>query len=1161
MADKKTDVRFYLGGGFLKIFVFLEEQMMRSEKFLTVLLSGLLLGLTAKAQVTSGQISGRVVDPNGAVVPNASVTTTNTSTNLIRQTNTDGEGNYAFQLLPPGNYLVTATAQGFQKSNLKVVVNIAQTTTADISLAVQGAIIDPITVTAEAPVLQAETSQQGRTIEGETIRQLPLPTGNFQQLLTLQAGAQSSISNNTELGRGDSTITVNGQRTTSNSVRINGIDANSIGTNSTPNIAVPSPESLQEFVVQTSLYDATNGRNAGGNVEAVTRSGSNDFRGDVYYFLRNRTLNANDPFIKARGVQRPVASRYRFGGVLGGRIVRDRAFFFGSYQGTRERNGLSLSNSLTFPSIPLGLTDTNRTAAGLSAAFGVPLASISPVALAILNARLPNGQFAIPSSGATAPASNCPLALLGGNVNRCPISTPQSGVSRFRENQFSGNIDVNFTEKHNLSSKIFFADNPTRQANYNFAGLGNGPSQLIGFGGDLKIRQTLLSFTDNYVLSSNITNQARFGFSRLLVTSMPQEPFTAAQFGINNPLANLYPGAPTLTVAGLDSNFVFGSATLADQSSRINAYTAQDTVSIVAGKHRLRVGGEFRASTVKFYFNAFSRGQILFTSFNNFLTGTGTSLLGSGVFDRSFRVKDFNGFLQDDYKLSERLTLNLGVRYDLFGLPVDRQARLVNFLLDQLRIGTTAAPAPPPNGFVQAAGGRLPNVPTVTKTLVPTDKNNFAPRVGFAYRLDEAGKIVVRGGYGIYYDRISTRYANTQLFNFPYFAIGIGLPGLLQSFANPFLNLPQPSAFPVAPTIPSPLTPLAFPTVGVPIAGVFVDPKLRTPYVQQYNLGVQWEFVKNTVLEIGYVGNKGTNLLQVVTLNQPVYNRATNSFVAPLAAGNVLSTNKNVTGGIQQVQTTSLSNYNSLQATLTRRFSNSLQTTAAYTFGRSIDYYSGAAINELTNIPGDQFNWRLNRGRSDFNREQRLVISGVYEFPKVKYESRALDKILNNWQISGIAVFQSGLPFSVIDNPNNSVINRANYAPGFVGNPVGSGSIAARLSQYFNTAAFVQSRPVANGISNVGIVTNPNFDPNAPFGNTPRNGFFGPEQKNVDVSVIKLIPINERFRGEFRAEFFNAFNWVNYANPVSNIALGNFGQIASTSTGPRVIQFGVKLNF
>ncbi|MDX6290085.1 MAG: hypothetical protein QOH42_1884, partial [Blastocatellia bacterium] len=335
---------------------------------------------------------------------------------------------------------------------------------------------------------------------------------------------------------------------------------------------------------------------------------------------------------------------------------------------------------------------------------------------------------------------------------------------------------------------------------------------------------------------------------------------------------------------------------------------------------------------------------------------------------------------------------------------------------------------------------------------------------------------------------------------------------------------------------------------------------LSTPYVQQFNLGVQWEFAKNTVLEVGYVGNKGTKLLQLINVNQPIYAPATNSFVTRLAAGSILSTNKNVTGGVHQVQTSSNSRYNSLQATLTRRFSQGLQLTAAYTFGRSYDYYNGTPVNELASLAGDQYDWKRNYGRSDFNREHRLVISGAYDLPKSKSGSGTARALLNNWQIAGIAVFQSGLPFSIIDNPGNAVFSRANFNPSFTGQVQCSASVSSCLTSYFNQGAFVISRPRLDN-TGVGVVNNPTFDPANPFGNTPRNFLTGPGQKNVDISLIKFIPINERFRGEARVELFNAFNWVNYANPVNNIAIASFGKIISASTGPRVIQFAFKVNF
>jgi len=1147
--------------------------MFSLKRFVSIAVLVCVAAVVARAQGATGQITGTVSDQQGGRVAGASVTVTGLDAAVERRAVTGAEGDFAVPLLPPGRYRVEVTAGGFGRLVVEsVAVNVTQTATLeDLTLApsLQG---ETVTVTDRATLVQQESSQVGRVVEGEQLRQLPLPTRNFQQLLTLSPGTSASVSNNTELGRGDAIITVNGQRTTSNNVRINGIDANSVGTNSTPNIAVPATDSLQEFIVQTSLYDASQGRNAGGNVEAVTRSGGRDFHGNLYEFYRNDRLNANDFFLNAAGRPRPVLKRHQFGGTLGGPIVADKFFFFGSYQGTRERNGASLNNSLTFPAIPTFLTDMNRTAAGLAAAYNAfnaslpaaqrmaPLtiteAQVSPVALALLNARLPGGAFAIPS-----PNVSGALPLVQA------VLTPQSGLSTFREDQFNANFDYNFTQSHTLSVKNFFASNPTFQANYNFAGLGNGPLQLPGTGGDLDIIQALSSVTDTYVFSPNVINQARFGFSRLRVTSVPEEPFTAQQFGISNPLGALFPGMPTISVTGL---FNLGSSPLADQSSRINTFTFQDTVSVVAGRHRLKLGGEYRRSQVNFYFNAFSRGQLIFPTFSNFLLGQSVSIIGSGAYDRAFRVNDLSGFVQDDWKLTDRLTLNLGLRYDFYGLPKEKYGRLVNFSPGQFRQGTLAAPAAGPNGFVQAgnAVNPLPGVPLVEDTLVPQDKNNFAPRVGAALRLNDSGTLVARGGYGVYYDRISTRFANTQLFNFPYLGLGVGV---FRPLATPFAPVPLPGAFPVGATIPSPLAPL-----GILISGVYVNENLRTPYIQQYNANVQWEFARDYLLEVGYVGSKGTKLLQLLTLNQPVlrqagaaYNPATDAFVAPF--GPFISAQKNATGGLQAVSTDSNSSYNSLQVSVTKRFSRGLQFLSAYTLGKSIDYYSGGTVNELVSTPGDQRDWKTNRGRSDFDRRHRLVTSFVYELPGLASNDSAARWLVNNWSLNGILVLQSGTPFSVIQVPDNNTVQRANLAPG-AANLEGSGRTQDRLNQYFNTTAFVtsvQCVPVpaaqtaaCGGVTRAGFAPNPLFDPSAPFGNGGRNILTGPGQKNLDFSVVKFIPFNERWRGEFRTEFFNLFNWANFANPNSNISVpATYGRITQTSAGPRVIQFAFKLNF
>jgi outer membrane receptor protein involved in Fe transport len=636
-------------------------------------LLALIVMLSLLPQGDTGQLTGTIVDANNAAITNANLKLTSHATSQLRELTTGTSGDFAFTLLPPGRYKLEVTANGFTTVQMDDIrINITQTTSITVHLD-PATVTSVVTVNADTPLVQQESSQIGRVIEDQTIRQLPLPTRNFQQLLTLSPGTSASVSNNTDLGRGDSIITVNGQRTTSNNVRINGIDANAIGTNGTPNIAAPATDTIQEFIVQTSLYDASQGRNAGGNVEAVTRSGGNDYHGNAYYFIRNKALNENDFFLKSAGQPTPVLTRHQFGATLGGPIMRERMFFFGSYQGTRETNGASLNNSLLFPFIPPLLHDDNRNAAALQQTFGV---TANPVSVTILNAKLPNGQFAIPSATT---ASGL---------------TPISAISRFTENQFNANVDLKLSDNHTISSKNYSARNPTTQANFNFAALGNGPTQLPGWSADLVFVQTLISLTDTYVINPNLVNQARVGYSRLRNTSSADEPFTSADLGISSPLRSLFPGAPTLVVTGL---FTFGPPPFADQSSRINAFSASDTLSIVKVDHHLRAGGEIRRSQLNFFFNSFSRGQISFASFNDFLTGTGVSVIGSGVFDRSVRTNDVSGFFQDDWKFNQRLTLNLGVRYDFYGFPSETRGRFVNFLPDQFRPGTIASPAVSPN--------------------------------------------------------------------------------------------------------------------------------------------------------------------------------------------------------------------------------------------------------------------------------------------------------------------------------------------------------------------------------------------------------------------------------------------------------------------------------
>src|ERR1035438_3559157 len=571
---------------------------------------------------TTGLLAGTVMDPSGAVISGARLTLTSAS-GEERTASTGSDGSYRIPLLPPGEYRLSVDAPGFRTYRATgVPVRITESTEISPRLAIGGEIVS-VDVTAELPLVQSTSAATGRVIGEQQIHELPLPTRNFQQLLTLSPGTVANLSNNTEMGRGDVNIDVNGQRSTSNNVVVDGTQVNSPGTNSTPNISVPAPDSIQEFIVQTSLYDATQGRNAGGNVAVVTKSGTNSVHGSAWEFLRNRQLNANDFFLNAAGRPRPVLNRNQFGGTLGGPIVKDKTFFFLSYQGTRERNGASLTNSLSFPFIPAGLTNDRGTAAlnALNASFygaGQAVPALSPISTKILQAKLPDGSWPIPSAAGTAASG------------ATPISTPMSGVSTYQEDQFTANIEQAIGSKNRLQAKVFYADSPQFQSLFSF--VGSNPQQIPGYGGNIDFHNRVAGITDSHIFTPSLLNQAHFGYSRINGPSTPQEPFKNSDFGINDPLCPANPsfcGLATIQVLGM---FSIGSTTLADQKSTTQTFEFTDMLTWTHGKHMVRTGMEARRYRVDFFFNFFSRGQIAFNTFQDFMAGNiSYGLLGNGI--------------------------------------------------------------------------------------------------------------------------------------------------------------------------------------------------------------------------------------------------------------------------------------------------------------------------------------------------------------------------------------------------------------------------------------------------------------------------------------------------------------------------------------------------
>lgn len=1098
-------------------------------------------GVALAQSPTTGEIAGQVLDPQGAAVAGASIMLTAPS-GQVRETKSDGSGRYRFPLLDPGSYSLTVQASGFAPASRKgAQVRITETTALDIQLTVAGA-KESVSVVAE-PIVVQDNDTEGRVIGNTQVNQLPLPTRNYTQLLALSPGAVSSLPNNAELGRGDADINVNGQRSTSNNVILDGTEINSPGTNSTPSLSVPPPDAIEEFIVQTSMYDASQGRNSGGNVAVVTKSGTNKIHGNVYEYFRNDALNANDFFLNETGQPRPELKRNQFGFTLGGPVVKDKTFFFVAYQGTRERNGTSPTYSLGSPLIPQDLTNDRSTTTLTNMAFndysGI---TINPISLALLQAKLPNGQFAIPSSGT-------PLA-----GSQLPVPSPVSGVSRFTEDQFNLNIDQQLTAKNKLTGKFFFSNDPQYQAIFGF--LGPNPFEVPGYGGDVTFHNRVLSLSDTHIFNSHLINEARFGFSRIHGISTPQEPFTNAQFGIINPLAATYPGMATISVNGL---FTIGSSPLADEKSVTQTWQAQDTVSYTAGRHFLRFGGEFRRYDIDFYFHAFSRGELIFDNFTDFLAGGGTfsppnfdystSLLGAGVPDRGFRASDGGWFIQDDIHVAPSLTINAGLRLDHFGGYSEIRGRFSAFNADAF--AQNAMPctllAPCTKGISLGSTGQQLN----------PSKFDVSPRIGFAWSPRKNNDLSVRGGFGMYYDRFSSRFANLQVFNYPYDTVAAGL------FTAGFFSIPFPNlagvSFPLPAQAPSPLL---LPFDGTPIAtnpinGFFAAPNMKVPYTMNYNLDVQYSFANSWLMDIGYVGNRGVHLINLYNFNQGLPGTPT----APYTPDGF--SNNKALFGFDQVQTEAESRYNALQTSLTKRFSHGLQFLASYTWSHSIDNNSGDNIpnaeSELAPLPGDQQNLATQFGNSDFDRKHRFVFSGVYDLPTFYNGSSGFAKsVANNWETSGMVVLQTGLPFTVVCANGSDLNNRADIIPGV---PVvtSSGSTVSRLNDYFNPAAFVSTSNLCTDASNV-----------PPFGTSSRNFLRGPGQKNVDFSVVKFFPVTESSKVEFRAEFFNIFNFVNFAQPNSNAfadiirngaPYGPLGTITATSAGPRIVQFALKYNF
>ena len=1112
----------------------------------------ILFAAAAWAQ-TSGTITGTVTDSSHAVIAGVKVIAHGKTVDVQRETATNASGEYALPFLPPGDYEIEFHRDGFAATIERATLNVTERIAVDAVLQLSS-VTERVEVAAAGEILQTESSSLGRVVDDHAINQLPLSTRNFTQLLTLSPGTSSALNDATALGRGTQIISSGGARTTSNAIQIDGIDALNIHTNSATDngvgsngILVPSPEAIQEFKVQTNLYDAQSGRSGGANIALVTKSGTNQLHGSAFEFFRNTDLDANNFFFNTTGSPRPVLNQNQFGATLGGPVKREKTFFFLSYQGTRQVNGYSGSTSLTLPNIPL-----DRSAASIGRAFAgakpqhgtVTIAAdgsnINPVALALLNLKNA-GTYVIPSP----------------QISSAGVNYTNSQPARFTEDQGIANIDHQFTDKNHLAFKLMIGTDPTYKP--------FGSANIPGFGSTQDFKEAIYTLSDTHIFSASLVNDARFGVSRTIGTVIPQDKIPLSAIGMSRFNSTEYNDLPLITVTGA---FALGYDVNGDQSVHPTAYTWRDTLSWIKSRHQIRAGAEARRYDDNYYSRNRYRGSLSIQSFPDFLLGLAgtpvaqggngstssninTADVASGIPDGADRITDLALFVQDDWKISSRLTLNLGLRWEYLGWPVDAFGRRGNFDYHLYQ--------PPPDGgftsagFVQSNTARHPlsGLPQVNPSLINHQPDrNFAPRIGYAYKL--SNKLVLRGGYGIFYDQLSNQLGLLTSQSAPnYLRTSLsGTSNAASTLQNPFPNLPLSTQFPVLPVLYAPPYTNDHPAIGLNS----VDPNLRTPYIHQWAINLQWQATQQTLVEVGYVGTKGVALPDRRAIDQAV-------LASPATLVNGQTTNTAANAGLRvpyegfspegllAEETASDSRYNALQASVTRRFSRGLRFLASYTWSKAMDDTSGGSTSIFSEVNGDEDHLWVNKGPSDFDRTQRFVLNGGYDIPAwgFGWNHRAFGKrLFAGWEISGVGVIQSGTPLSVTDSSGAAFYGVTGSTASYVAGATRasaelSGSVEDRLTGFFNTAAFTRAG---------------NF-----FGNAGRNILRGPRQRNIDFALAKAIPITEHVRMDFRGEFFNTFNMVNFANPSGAITSSGFGVIKSTTGSPRVLQFALKLVF
>ena len=1045
------------------------------------------------AQVDRATLSGVVRDTGSGVIPGATVTVTNLATNIASQQVTTETGSYQVVNLVPGRYQVEVELTGFKKSSQVIALEVGQRARLDVELAV-GGISEVVTVAESPQLLNTNDATLGAVIPQSQVANLPLAMRNWDDLLALVPGVQGD--RYTEQGGGTSFgrtggINVHGARALQNNFLLDGVDNNSISENVqelTSQVSRPSVDAIQEFKVVTSPYSAEYGRSPGAAVSVSTKSGTNDVHGTAYEYFRNQAFDSIDYFSQKANAPKPANDQNQFGGNVGGPVVKDRTFFFGDYEGTRITRGVS-----RITRVP---TADERA--------GIFTSSIKdPVT------GLPFANNAIPASRID--------SVSAAIMNLVPLPNQPGANNFFRNADLIDNADRLLTRmdwKPGAADSIFgryIYSNRTRQIPGAFGGVvdGTGTSAF----GNQTIKTNAIVGGWTRVISSAMVNEFRISWSQATSDAVQQS------FGLTPPAAATIPGSVTNPLvagglAGIAIDTYFGGSGLGRIGSpdflpkfqHTNQFEFIDSVSWLRGNHALKVGADLiMPMNNEFMDVPATRGSLRFrgtftgNAMADYLLGYVSDFQASNVFVTNQRHQAQMYYVQDDWKVNSRLSLNLGMRYDYMTPALEANNQMTNFN----PAGT--------GSLVFATDGSL-----LDRSLVNPDRNNFAPRAGIVYKLND--ETILRGGWGIFYNLFDRVGSEDQL--------SLNLPGLVnktitQTSGSPVFFVQQ--GFPVGFLNAPNLDPNAGQLKAVRLRSVDQnDPNTMT---QQASAGIQRELAGNMVLSADFIYTRGSNLATLVNLNQPLPTAAGNNALGVLPYPNF--------GFIEWRADNGRSVYNGVDLGLEKRFVKGYAFGIAYTIGKSEDNASEQLTTQGSNaFPQNARDFTPWFGPSDYDVRHRFSANFVWNLPLGD------NVIARDWTMSGIYTAHTGHPFTVTQGGNNVGTNMTGLP-----NVIGSTDGPKTVDQWFNTAAF---QAVPSGV----------------FGNEVRNQLTGPGFQNFDLTFQRRIPLGQRYAATLRWDIFNVFNTVNFGIPNKDISTAaTFGTISGLASDPRTMQIAIRFQF